>query len=192
MAKNTAEVLLGVGTLYTAPEATAFPADPNTAPIAPWEDIGYSEDGWNLVADLTYEYFTPAEEVDPIATLKAGQEAHIRGVAAQFSLENLKLALGGGTITTQVGPPATKTYTAPGTTAFDAFALLFRTRAPESSPGAIDYRDIQVPKAVSASSVDIPHQKGANPSVIAVDFRLLKRTGEDLFTVIETTDGSGT
>lgn len=92
MAKTTGEVLLGPGTMYTAPEGEAFPADPTTAVAGNWEDIGYSEDGWNIVADLTYEFFTPAEEVDPIATLKAGQEMHVRGVAVQFSLENLQLA----------------------------------------------------------------------------------------------------
>lgn len=193
MAKSTAEVLLGVGTLYTAPEGESMPSSPNDDPTSGnWEDIGYSEEGWNLVADLTYEFFTPAEEVDPIATLKAGQESHFRGVAVQFSLENLQLALGGGTISTDVGPPATKTYTAPDTTAFSTFALLFRTRAPESAPGDIDYRDIQVPKVVSASSIDVPHQKGANPSALALDFRALKVTGSPLFTVVETTDGSGT
>lgn len=191
MAQSTAEVLLGPGRLHTADEGEAFPTDPSTAVAGTFEDIGYSEDGWNIVADVTYEFFTPAEEADPIATLKTEQEAHIRGVAAQFSLENLKLALGGGTISTAVGPPATKTYVAPASTGFDTFTLLFRTKAPESAPAAVDTRDTQVPKAVSASSVDIPHTKGANPSVVAVDFRILKKTGSDLFTIIETTDGSG-
>jgi hypothetical protein len=139
MAKTTGEVLLGPGTMYTAPEGEAFPADPTTAVAGNWEDIGYSEDGWNIVADLTYEFFTPAEEVDPIATLKAGQEMHVRGVAVQFSLENLQLALGGGTIATAVGPPSTKTYTAPSTTDYDTFAVLFRTKAPELALGVVNF-----------------------------------------------------
>lgn len=187
MAKSTAEVLLGPGTMYAAPVGEAAPADPDTAVAGNWEDIGYSEDGWNLVADLTYEFFTPAEEADPIATLKTAQEAHLRGVAAQGSLENLQLALGGGTITTDAGPPATKTYTAPESTGFSYFSLLFRGNAPEISAGVYGVRDAYVPRAVSASSVDMPHTKGANPSSIAMDFRFVKETGEPLFTIVETT-----
>ena len=187
MAKSTAEVLLGPGTLYTAPVGEAAPADPDTAVAGNWEDIGYSEDGWNLVFDLTYEFFTPAELADPIATLKTAQEGHLRGIAAQGSLENLKLALGGGTISTDVGPPATKTYEAPGTSGFDYFALLFRGNAPEIAAGVYGVRDVLVPRAVSASSVDMPHTKGASPSSIAMDFRFVKEEAEPLFTATETT-----
>lgn len=191
MAKDTTEVLLGPGTMYIAPEGEAFPADPSTAVAGNWEDIGYSESGWNLVGDLTYEFFTPAEEVDPIVTLKTAQEIHVRGVAAQFSLENLAIALGGGTVSTDVGPPATKSYAPPASDVFDSFAVLFRTKAPESSPGATDTRDITISKAISVSSVDISHTKGATPSMVAVDLRALKKTGVDTFNIVETTDGSG-
>jgi hypothetical protein len=65
--------------------------------------------------------------------------------------------------------------------------VLFRTKAPELAVGVDNFRDVKVPKVVSASSIDIPHTKGANPSAIALDFRALKRTGDDLFEVTETT-----
>ena len=187
MAKDTTQVLLGPGTFYVAAVvagvAEPAPADPTVAPGVDWEDIGYSTDGWNLVNDLTYEFFTPAEEVDPIATLKSAQECHFLGIAAQFSLDNLKIALGGGTITTDAGPPATQTYVPPSSTGYDRFSVLFRTAA----PGTAKIRDIYVPFVISMSSVDIPHTKGANPSVVAIDMRALKVTGDDLFTIVETT-----
>jgi hypothetical protein len=188
MARNTAEVLLGTGFLYTAPVGEAAPTNPTTAIAGNWEDVGYSEDGWNLVFDLTFEYFTPAELADPIATMKTAQEGHLRGVAAQGSLENLQLALGGGTIVTAAGPPETKTYTAPESTGFDFFSLLFRGNAPELTPGVYGVRDVYVPRAISASSVDMAHTKGANPSMIALDFRFIKEDATDLFTIKETTD----
>lgn len=187
MARDTAEILLGPGEMYAAPVGEAAPVNPTTAVAGNWDDVGYSEDGWNLVFDLTYEFFTPAELSDPVATLKTAQEGHLRGVTAQGSLENLQLALGGGTIATDAGPPATKTYTAPGTTGYDSFSLLFRGNAPEISAGVYGVRDVYVPRAVSVSSVDMPSTKGANPSSIGLDFRFVKETGSDLFTITDTT-----
>lgn len=189
MTRSTAEVLLGPGTFYTAPFGEAFPANPTVAVAGNWIDPGYSDDGWNLVADLTYEFFTPAEEIDPIATIKMAQEIHVRGLVVQFSLENLKLALGGGTIATDVGPPATQTYTPPASNAFNYFAALFRTKAPESAPGNTDWRDVKVPRVLSVSSLDIPHTKGANPSAVALDFRAIKDSASAIFTTTETTAG---
>jgi hypothetical protein len=188
MTRSTAEVLLGAGTFYSAPFGEAYPAFPTTAVAGNWADPGYSEDGWNIVADLTYEYFTPAEEIDPIAVIKMAQEIHVRGLVVQFSLLNLKLAFGGGTISTDAGPPETQTYTPPLSDDFTYIAALFRTAAPESAPGASDVRDVQVPKVLSVSSLDIPHTKGANPSSVALDFRAIKTTGVDIFTAVETTN----
>ena len=51
MAKTISEVMLGTGVLYTAAEATAFPADPTATPASDWVDIGYSESGWTLDYD---------------------------------------------------------------------------------------------------------------------------------------------
>ncbi len=189
MSRSTAEVLLGPGTFYTAPSGEAFPADPTITPGGNWTDPGYSDDGWNLVADLTYEFFTPAEEIDPIATIKMAQEIHVRGLVVQFTLDNLKLALGGGSIVTDAGPPEIQTYTPPASDAFAFIAALFRTKAPESSPGATDTRDVQIARVLSVSSLDIPHTKGANPSAVALDFRAIKESGSDIFEIVETTAG---
>lgn len=189
MARDTTEVLLGPGYMYTAPDGEAAPTFSGgeteaTSPGGNWVDVGYSEDGWNLVFDISFEFFTPAEETDPIATLKASQEVHFRGVAAQFSMENLKLAMGGGTIATAATPDR-KTYTPPATTDFDYFAMLFRTTGISSSGGLA--RDIFIPRVVSVSSLDIPHTKGANPSAVALDIQAIKKTGSDLFTIVELT-----
>ena len=188
MARTDTEVLLGPGFFYTAPFGEAFPVFvggelPSTAPGGAWADAGFSEEGWNLVADLTYEFFTPAEEVDPIAAIKVAQEVHFRGLAAQFSMENLKLALGGGTITPDAGPPTIQTYVPPASDAFDFLAVLFRTKA----PGTGLTRDVQIARVISVSSLDIPHAKGATPSSVAVDVRALKSSGVNAFEIVELT-----
>lgn len=190
MARDTAKVLMGAGYFYTAPDGEAAPTigvgDVYTdAPGGGYVDIGYSEEGWNLLADTTYEYFTPAEEVDPIATAKTAQEIRVRGVAAQFELPNIKIALGGGTIVSAAGPPATDTYTPPAGDAFDFFTVLFRTKSVQgTAPGL---RDWHFPRTISVASVDAPHRKGANPATTAVEMRAIKVTGSDVFTVVETT-----
>lgn len=188
MARNDGQVLLGPGYMYTAPFGEAFPTFAGGETIASlpggnWVDVGYSEEGWNLVADTEFEFFTPAEEVDPLAAIKVGQEIHFRGLAAQFSFENLQLALGGGTIVVDAGPPAIQTYSPPSSDAFDFLAVLFRTKAPGS--GLV--RDVQIPRVLSVSSLDIPHAKGATPSSLAIDVRALKQAGVDSFEVVELT-----
>ena len=56
------EVLIGTGVLYVADRTTsslAFPGDNSGAwadvDAAKWRDIGYSEDGWTLEMDRTFE-----------------------------------------------------------------------------------------------------------------------------------------
>lgn len=188
MSRNASQVLLGPGYFYFAPYGEAFPTFAGgetiaTVPGGNWVEAGYSEEGWNLVADTTFEYFTPAEEVDPLAAIKVAQEIHFRGVAAQFSFENLQFALGGGTITTDAGPPAIQTYTPPSSDEFNYWAVLFRTKA----PGTDKVRDIRVPRLISVSSLDVPHAKGATPSSLAIDVRALKESGVDVFTAVELT-----
>lgn len=182
MARDTTEVLIGTGTLYIAPEGTAFPADPTVAPDAAFEDVGYSEEGWSFNVDRELEDVEVAEEIDPIDVLQTSREIHLVGAAVQASLENLRTALGGGTITTAAGPPATKTLVPAATDSLEKKAVLFRGKA----PGGFD-RDIQMPHVVSAAAVELAHRKAPDKSQIAMDFRVLKETGDDIFTIIEVT-----
>ena len=75
MSRDAQAVLLGPGYLYLAPWLAGAPetyiplADtvvPTDAPGGNFADIGYSEEGWNLVATNEFSDWTPAELVDPI------------------------------------------------------------------------------------------------------------------------------
>ena len=97
------EVLIGTGVLYLADRTAsglAFPADNSgafqtaAAASSEWRDIGYSEDGWTLEMDRTFEDILVAEEVDPIKTIKTAQEARLMGELSQASLKNLSIAMG--------------------------------------------------------------------------------------------------
>lgn len=181
MPRNTAEVFIGPGTLYTAPVGTAFPATPDTAVSGSWTEIGYSEEGWIVAFDRTIERVFAAEEINALIVLKTGQETHVRGTVLQATLENLLLSFGGGTITPDSPSSGFRTYTPPATTQQTEFAILFRVPIGEET------RDWKFPRALSVASVEVPHNKAPNVSAIAMDFEVVVPTAGGLFTVVEST-----
>jgi len=185
--RTVAEVLVGPGTMYTADENEPIPSDPATAPGANWLEIGYSEAGWSFVADRTFERVRAAEEIDPLKTFKTEQELHIRGTSLQASLANLRLALGGGAIVSDAGPPETDTYTPPGSDEFTAWACLLRVQAPQTATAGTEMRDFYFPKVISIGAIDMPHDKAPQVSVIAMDFEANKPDTGDIFTIVELT-----
>ena len=176
MAKSISEVMLGTGVLYIGDEATAFPADPTTAPSgSDWTDIGYSESGWTLDYDKTFEDVMVAEEIDPIFTIKTAQEVRISGELAQVSLANLKEAMGGGTITT--GTPSTgfSELKPPSSDSFLEKSLMLRIDAPDSTlGGTLKKRDVLVPRAVNVGAFSMTHAKAPQKVLVAVEYKVLK------------------
>ena len=76
---SISEVLIGTGVLYVKDRSTSslvFPGndsgafDNPTAMTVAWDEVGYSEDGWTLEMDKTFEDIMVAEEVDPIKTIE--------------------------------------------------------------------------------------------------------------------------
>ena len=178
MAKSISEVMLGTGVLYIGDEATAFPADPTATPSSSdWDDIGYSENGWTLDYDKTFEDVMVAEEIDPIFTIKTAQEVRISGELAQVSLANLNEAMGGasGNITTSDPSAGFSTLTPPSTDSFIEKSLLLRVDAPDSSlGGTLKKRDIQVPRAVNVGAFSMTHAKAPQKVLVAVEYKVLK------------------
>ena len=200
MARVEEAVLIGTGYMYvaahTAGVAEAYTEIVGTdvltdAPGGNWEDVGYSEEGWNLVAENEYGFWTPAELVDPIATVKDSQTLKFRGVAAQFSLENLQLALGGGTISIETAGTlgsiaAIHKYVPPASTGFEYFSVQFRvaTEGTNEESGEQNVRDFYIPKCISIATLDVAHNKGANPSLVGIELQAVKPSG-DIFEVYE-------
>lgn len=201
MARVEEQVLLGPGYFYIAPHTAGAPEDPPTFattleldsdPAGLWEDIGYSEDGWALAGSNAFSFWTPAELVDPIVTVKDSAEYHMRGVMAQFTLENLKVALAGGAIIvdsagTANTTPGLRHYIPPETAGFEYMSALFITeKAGENFvTSAPCVRMTYLPYVVSVAEVEIPHTKGANPSLMGIDLRALRRGGLDPFRIDE-------
>jgi hypothetical protein len=179
----------GVAETYTPLTATIEVDDAVAG--GTWVDVGYSEDGWNFVVENEFGFWTPAELVDPIATVKDSQEIHWRGTAAEFTLETIQIALGGGTISiASAGTPgsvdAIHKYVPPGSTSFDYFSVVFRVEAEGTNLGTTvsRVRDFYIPKCISIAAMDTQHTKGANPSLVAIDLQAVKPAG-DIFEVYE-------
>lgn len=201
MARNEQEVLLGPGYMYVAPHTAGAPeAGPafTTAltltddPAGNWEDVGFSEDGWNIVASNEFAFWTPAELVDPIATVKDSAEYHARGVLAQFSLENLQIALSGGTITVDTAgvsmtSPELRSYVPSASTSYDFFSVLFITEKNDFNESSSEncIRHTYLPYVISVAELDVPHTKGANPSLMGIDLQAIKGTGSDILRIDE-------
>lgn len=202
---SISDVLIGTGVLYSAAVGTAFPgADSTTASewaeiSSSWTDVGYSEDGWTLEYDKSFEDIMVAEEIDPIKSVKTAQEIRITGTLAQSSMANLQLAFGGGTFDEDDETNFSTGYDTlvpPATTGYTEKSLLLVT---EGASGAI--RHFQIPRAVNVGAFSMAHQKAPQKVLIAVEFKILVPDAnstsvgttdgkKNLFRIVENTNGS--
>ena len=175
------EVLIGTGVLYIADRTTsnlAFPTDDTNnagsweSVSSDWRDIGYSEDGWTLEIDRTFEDILVAEEVDPIKTIKTAQEARLMGELSQASLANLSVAM--GQIDSYVSEDDSDfaagydVVKSPITDSFSEMAALLIAEGPAGAD-----RHIQMPRVVSVGAFSMSHAKAPQKVVIATEFKLL-------------------
>jgi len=212
---SISEVLIGTGVLYIKDASTsslAFPGDDSgawdspTGMTVPWEEVGYSEDGWTLEMDKTFEDIMVAEEVDPIKTIKTAQEVRLTGELSQASHAKLILALGGGASTADyIGATSATGYNTlqpPTSSSFNEYALLLVTDGPKGSNG-VATRHIRIPRAVSVGSFSMQHAKAPQKVVLATEFKLLVpessglNVGADsngyyyLFDIVDNTNAAG-
>ena len=176
------EVLIGTGVLYVADRTAsglAFPGDDGSGnwqtvatASSSWRDIGYSEDGWTLEMDRTFEDILVAEEVDPIKTIKTAQEARLMGELSQASLANLSVAM--GQIDSYVSEDDSDfaagydVVKAPITDSFSEMAALLIAEGPAGAD-----RHVQMPRVVSVGAFSMQHAKAPQKVVIATEFKLL-------------------
>lgn len=201
------EVIVGTGVLYVASisndgnstgDYVAFPGDSSGAwadPGADWVDVGYSEDGWTLEMDKTFEDIMVAEEIDPIATFKTAQEVRLTGELAQASMSNIQIALGGGTFTADDTTDYATGYDSlkpPSTDDFDEKSLLLIVDGPAGAD-----RHVEIPRAINVGAFSMAHQKAPQKVIVAVEFKVLKpksvqSTNQflDLFRIVDNTNDS--
>lgn len=175
-ARDTDQVLTGPGQFYVAPTGTAFPANAETAPAGTWEDIGYTDDGVAFEWAQETQEVLVAEEDLPIREERSKITYSLTTTLAQFVLENIQRALGGGTITAIPGPPVRRTYTPPVAGEHDSFALLFRFENE-----CAFHTDLQIQRAKSVEAGSAPFTKSPSKTVIPVTFRIEVPPSGDIF-----------
>lgn len=108
------EVRVGTtGHIWSAPLGTAMPTDVVTPMPAPWVDLGYTtEDGVSFSEDSNREDFNVWQSNTPCRSVITSQTLTGTFTLVQRNPDTIKLAFGGGTITTTTGvtiykpPPA--------------------------------------------------------------------------------------
>lgn len=134
MPVTTTNLIAGAGQLYVAAFGAAEPADAVTAPGVAWTNVGGTDGGVTLNVDLTWMELSVDQTVDTPGRRLTKREATIKTNLAEVTLENIKVALNGGTIASAAG---TDTYEPDDDTAAmnpDYSAVLFAGPAPAGQP----------------------------------------------------------
>lgn len=174
MAVDAGNVLVGRAYTFTAPEGTAAPADDTPATqfadwTSPWTSIGATQEGvtWGVVQNSND---IPIEEQSTPARITINTtDISIATVLSEDTLETMKLAFGGGTITT----------TAPGVGQIGKKVLVLGDTVTTFALGfdAINaddfYRRVVIPKVVSIANVQTAYRRAADARRYAVTFRAI-------------------
>lgn len=163
MAVTASNLVLGSASLWTGTFGATEPADSIVAPGVGWTDAGATTDGVTISVSPDYTELVADQVVDRVGSRMTARTITVTTNLAETTLDNLKLALGGGTVTSATGK---KTFDAAiannGEPAY--IALLIDGVAPGGKK-----RRIIVRKALSTDNVEFAYSKD-NQTVYSVTF----------------------
>src|SRR5215472_15431893 len=116
MAVNVTNLILGPATLYTAPFGSAGATEPTDAQVnltpassAGWIDAGGTVGGVKLSINQTYTVLNVDQVVDTVGRRLTSRDIQVITQMAEATLDNLAVAINGGTVATAAAP-VLKTY----------------------------------------------------------------------------------
>lgn len=171
-AVDTSNVLVGTAKLWTAPALTARPADTLAEGadfVSPWTFIGATEEGIRLLVGTETGETRIEESSIAVRIVATSKNVRIRGSLAEDVLESMKLAYGGGTVTTTaagVGQPAKKVLKLSDT--LDELAACF-----EGVNKYGKWRRIYIPKMLSLADVETAYRRAANNRAYPFELRAI-------------------
>lgn len=164
------EVLADLASAYWAPAGTVAPVV-NVAPAAPWALIGTNTE--NQVSPVTLRL---VQTIVPFrgggagmrrAAFRTDLDRIVAFSVADATLEGIRIANGMATISTVVGPPATKRMgLAPALGKLTPIALLLRGPSPYLDGVSAQY---VLPLVVEQGSAELTYQRGT-PVAVAFEF----------------------
>lgn len=100
--------------LYLAPVGSTAPDAPTTAPAAAWVEVGlFTPDSLQMATDVNFETVSSHQSNWPTRRFQTTDAATIQANLQEWSTPNLKAVFGGGSVTSQTGPPAYFKFTPP-------------------------------------------------------------------------------
>lgn len=173
-------VLAGMAAVYLAPYSATSPAVlpaemtvdlggtwPSTP--QPWTAIGATQEGVTFGFQRTTQDLTIEEQLTPVQVLTTGVQCMVEAVLAESTFENMRIAYGGGTVTTTaaaVGNIGKKTLVI--SSDLDHFALGLEGINPEGF-----FRRILIPDVVSIADVQEVYRRAQSLRMYKVSFRSL-------------------
>jgi hypothetical protein len=172
-AYSSSQVLFGNGYLWTAPFATALPADIDLGDLTKWVGwtyVGATDQGVQIQFSPNMNEINIEETPIPIASLVQTATFQISAALSEESLVNINLAYGGGgSIATQAqatGVPGKKTLTLSSNFATLACAILAKNDL--GFP-----RVFYVPKIMSAGQVQTNFRRAADKRMYPITLNSL-------------------
>lgn len=127
MAQTKARIrVAGRAYAYVAPAGTTAPVDQEVAPAAAFKEVGFtSQDGTEFTYEPQIEKVMSHQSDYPTRVIFTGVEASVKTEMQEWSAENFRAALGGGTATeVSAGPPAVYKFAPPAGVILDYVILL--------------------------------------------------------------------
>lgn len=174
------KVMSGMAAVYLAPYNTTSPAelpDEDTIELGgtwpatpqPWTPIGATQEGVSLMFRRSTENLTIEEQLTPVKVETTEVELLVEATLAESTLETMRLAFGGGTITTQaagVGVIGKKELQI--SSDLQHFALGMEGQNPLGF-----FRRMLIPDIVSIADVEETNRRAASLRLYKVSFRAL-------------------
>ena len=161
---NSGALSLGVGTLHYAPLGSTLPTDLSTALDTAFKAIGYTDEGSEFSYEISSDPVEVAESLDPVFYKTTGRNGSVSFAMAENTARNLTLAFNGGTVTKTTSGATKYEPPEPGTE-------VRRTLVFTSEDGQERW---VFPQVFQGASVSLARRKGADKTVISVEFRLEK------------------
>lgn len=182
--KTLANVLVGSANFYLGPKNQAPPAESlpfDEAWLAPWSFAGLSHDGLTLQVDKKEKRHMVDELDTPAVITVESTSMKVLFKFAESTLENMKYATGGGTITTTaagtgvIGKKQLKL-----TTSLETIAVGFEGLNPQGF-----YRRIVIPRVVSVGKMKTEWDRSKNKQVYSAEFESIC-SAEEIYIVDKT------
>jgi hypothetical protein len=159
MGVTATNLLMGPGTLYTGAFGAAEPADTavnDAPPASAWSDLGGTDGGVTLNIEQEFADLKVDQLVDKVGRRLVSRELSFGTNLAEPTLENLKMAINGGTITTGAGYKALDPVNSSSATQANYFAAILDGFAPGAT---VQTRRVIGRKVLNVESVESSYSK---------------------------------